>query len=146
MVAERLDLYPHFDPFDFYGDGRRIRTSDLDMFRQELDKLLARQRPKWPYQPGTLLLLRKDARFERLQTLLRIIDRLVKNGFQDHHNWVLEDRHDPVRHWTNRVALDVVGLPAYSDKDGRNFLLRGNSWSYRLFTRPSYIPKDGTNK
>jgi hypothetical protein len=145
MVVERP--YEYFTIFDFYRDGERLRTDDIQHFRRALNQLLVKERPEHPNQPGAFLLLRKEvARYTRLQTFLRIADRLVSNGFKDEFNWVLEDKHDPVSWWTDRLAIDVVGLPAYSDKNGRNFLLKGNSWSYRLFTRPNYTQQDIINK
>lgn len=96
MVVERP--YEYFTIFDFYRDGERLRTDDIQHFRCALDQLLVRKRPEQPNQPGTFLLLRKEvARQTRLQTFLRIADRLVRNGFTDKFNWVLEDKHDPVR-------------------------------------------------
>lgn len=145
MVVERP--YEYFTIFDFYRHGERLCTDDIDRFRRALSQLLVRERPEQPNRPGTFLLLRKEvAGHTRLQTFLRIADRLVNNGFKDEFNRMLGDKHDPVSWWTDRLALDVVGLPAYSDKNGRNFLLKGNSWYYRLFTRPNYTRQDITNK
>ena len=93
------------------------------------------------------MLLRKEvARNTRLQTFLRIADRLVSNGFKNEFNRTLGDKHDPISWWTDSLALDVVGLPAYFDKNGRNFLLKGDPRCYRLFTRPNYTQQDITNK
>ncbi len=146
MVAERPRTSLPYEIFDFYTDGKRIRTSYIEQFRRELNSLLVREREERPLRPGTFLLLERDASFGRLQTLLRISDRLVRNGFKDCMNWGLGDKNDPVYWWTDRVALDVVGLPAYSDKEGRHFLVGKYSWSYRLFTRPSYLRPESANK
>jgi hypothetical protein len=150
MVAERPDFLPHFKTFDFYRGGKCVRTEDPELFRQELDELLARKRPARPEHPGTFLLLRKDAlrylEYNRLQTILRFRNRLIRSGFKDHFNWELGDKHDPVNWWSNKLALDIVGLPAFSDRDGRNSLVRRSPSLYRLFTRPSYISKKVTNR
>lgn len=138
----------HLPTFDFrYIKGDHLRTDDMEVFRHFLDQLLARELPVRPERPGAFLLLQREAvRYNRLQTFLRIADRLVKNGFHDMWNWQLDGKNNPIIWWTNRLAFDVVGLPAYSTYKGRNFRFKDNSYSYRLFTRPSYISQTGEQK